>query len=104
LCERRQHLLYKARIAEVNGRKQVRTLIPARDESVLEVMPGLSRHEGIVSKRIDRKGNAYCFINGCYVPAHLLNNSADGEMIAVLAITQEDGRTRAVALAPKSMS
>ena len=56
----------------------------------------IKKVSGSVSKRIDRKVNDFAIIAGVYVGKDLLKGVADGQMITVTAVRQDDGRWVAI--------
>ena len=61
-------------------------------------VPWLKEVSGTIQMRTDRKGNPYTIIQRVYVGEKLLKGTADGQVIKVLAIQQEDGRWSAISL------
>lgn len=58
----------------------------------------IKKVQGVIRLRIDRKGNPYAIINGVYVGTKLLKGIAEGDVVSVIGIRQDDGRWSALSL------
>lgn len=86
----------QVRVLDDNGKLRLATATAAPRDQVVADFDNVVA--GSVKVMQGQGGKQYGFVEGCFVPGHLLQGIATGDSIAVLTEMQPDGRRRAIAI------